>query len=117
MEYIEYIKAIGAVFGVIIQCGTIIGLAYAAKRFLGKPNADQRERNDKQDQEIRALKERVDKIDERLDRGDAHFDQIDSGNKIVLRALSAIIDHEIDGNHKDQLIKVSGMMNDYLIDK
>ena len=43
-------------------------------------------------------------------------DNADEQNKLMLRALVSILDHEIDGNnHTAQLVKSRDAINDYLI--
>lgn len=106
----EYVKTAGAIFGVLIQCGTLITLVYALARFLGRPNASQNQRLD-------ALEIHVKEIDERLDKGDKHFVTVDDGSKVMQKALLALIDHAIDNNHVEKLVEAKDDLQAYLIDK
>lgn len=113
----EFLKIGSQILGVVIQCATIVTLIYALGKFLGKPNVKQNERMDKQDKRIDKIEGDVKDINDRLDQGDKHFTEVDQGNKVMQKALLALIDHAIDDNHKDKLIEAKDVLQAYLIDK
>ena len=45
------------------------------------------------------------------------IETLEEGNKIVCKALLAIMSHEINGNSIDKLQKAYDELNDYLVDK
>ena len=56
-------------------------------------------------------------VDKRFRKGNEHFDQIDEGNRITQQAILALIDHAIDNNHTEKLIKAQDDLQNYLLNK
>lgn len=104
------IVRVSQVLALVIQCATIITLIYTLVRFAGKPNASQNDR-------ITKLEEWQKEVDKRLNNGNAHFEQIDEGNRVTQEAILALIDHAIDANHTDKLLKAKDNLQKYLINK
>lgn len=48
---------------------------------------------------------------------EVRIESLEEGNKVICKALMAIMSHEINGNSIDKLQKAYDEMNDYLIDK
>jgi len=72
----------------------------------------------------RALEERIDALESKMDRHDIHFrddlqriEQIEEGNKVTQKALLALLSHARDGNNTDQLVKAETELTQYLIDR
>lgn len=106
----EVIKVVSQILSVVIQCGTIVTLIYALTKFLGKPNHDQNER-------LTKVEDHLKEVDRRLDIGDSHFDDIDEGNKAMLKAMLALVDHAIDNNHVEKLVEAKDEVQRYLISR
>lgn len=81
-----------------------------------------------QNQRIEALEKQVSTINERLEKGDKHFDmdcqRMDSlertmkaTNKVIIESLQALTAHAIDGSDTSGLKKAEKALNDYLIGK
>ena len=56
-------------------------------------------------------------VDNKLDTDNKRIASLEEGNKVICKALMAIMSHEINGNSIDKLQKAYDEMNDYLIDK
>jgi predicted negative regulator of RcsB-dependent stress response len=52
-----------------------------------------------------------------LESYDKRIEDIEKGNKVTQRAILALLEHAIDGNNKNQLIKAKDNLNDYLTDR
>ena len=73
---------------------------------------------------FKVLKKRVDEHDKRLDKHDTFFaadkarmDKADETNKLILKAMLALVDHGIDGNNIERLKTTKTEINNYLINK
>ena len=56
-------------------------------------------------------------VDETLEENNARIDTLETGNRVICKALLAIMSHEINGNSTDKLQKAMNDLNDYLIEK
>ena len=85
---------------------------------LKKPTTDLEVRVDKIEKELEfGIKATFDKYEERFSRDLARINGIEDSNKIMLKSLLAIMDHEIDGNHVDQLKAARDELQKYMINK
>lgn len=73
--------------------------------------------NTKQNEMLRLHEERLDIIEDRLNKGDDRFKALDAGNKATQRALLALMGHAINGNDVDQLRKAKDDLEKYLVEK
>ena len=55
-------------------------------------------------------------MDESMKDNTERIKSLEDGNRLVMKALVAIMNHEINGNSIDKLQKALGELNDYLID-
>lgn len=55
-------------------------------------------------------------MDENMRDNSDKIKKVEDGNKVIMKALIAIMNHEINGNSVDKLQKALGELNDYLID-
>lgn len=101
---------ISQILGLVIQCATIITLAYTLSKFIRRPN-------ESQDERIEKLERDQEEIKRRLDKGSRHFEDIDKGTKVTQEAILALIDHAIDNNHTEKLIEAKGKLQSYLINR
>lgn len=56
-------------------------------------------------------------VDDKLSNDNKRIASLEEGNKVVCRALIAMLSHEINGNSTDKLQKALGELQDYLIDR
>lgn len=61
--------------------------------------------------------EKLKKHDELLDRDNKRLKELEESNKIIMQSLLAIMSHELDGNHTDQLKEARDDLQKYLITK
>lgn len=73
--------------------------------------------NVKQDERLDALEKWRGEVDERLLKGNTHFDAIDEGNRVTQRALLALLEHGIDGNNTEQMKKAKEALETHLINR
>ena len=66
----------------------------------------------KMDFEIKSVFERYDSM---FGRDKARLDSNEEGIKVILRGLLAMMKHEIDGNHTDELKKASEELQEYML--
>lgn len=73
--------------------------------------------NEKQDKRLDALEKWRGEVDERLIRGNTHFDTIDESTRVTQRALIALLEHGIDGNNIEQMQKAKEALETHLINR
>ena len=60
---------------------------------------------------------RLDAHDTMLSRDKARLDDLEEANRLMLRAISQLIEHEVTGNHNEQLKAVKDDINHFLINR
>ena len=56
-------------------------------------------------------------VDSKLDTDNKRIKSLEDGNRVVCKALMALLSHEINGNSNDKLQKALSDLNDYLIER
>ena len=56
-------------------------------------------------------------VDDKLGKDNKRIASLEEGNKVICRALIALLSHEINGNRNDKLQKAFADLNEYLIDR
>ena len=56
-------------------------------------------------------------VDEKLGKDNKRIASLEEGNRVICRALMALLSHEINGNSNEKLVKALADLNDYLIEK
>ena len=108
---------------VVIVAGVLTFFNLADKlvayiRELKKPTTDLEERIEKLEKEMEfGIKVTFEKYEERFSRDLARINGIEDSNKIMLKSLLAIMDHEIDGDHVDQLKEARDELKNYMLNK
>lgn len=81
-----------------------------------------------QDKRISDLEENVNEIKKRLDDGNKHFEESDKqlakleasihkSNKLVIESLKVLIEHDIGGDHIEDLRNTSHKIDQFLLEK
>lgn len=96
------------VLQLIVLIGSVLTLAKTAVKVAKAPEKSQNDR-------IRALEIRVDKIAERLEDGDRHFAMIDDGTIITQQCILAMMDALINGDNTTELKAKRDLMQTYLL--
>jgi hypothetical protein len=73
--------------------------------------------NDKQNERLDALEEWRKEVDGKLNSDHSHLTSIDSGNRVMQRALLALLDHGIDGNNITQMQHAKEELQEHLINR
>ena len=56
-------------------------------------------------------------VDEKLDKDNKRIESLEEGNKVICRALIAMLSHEINGNSKEKLQAALSGLQEYLIER
>lgn len=109
----QLIALASAIVVISTACGVIVNIINKA-----------REPEKKQDDRIKALEDRADKIDgiiekfrEYFDNDDKRLKAIDEGNKITQQGLLALLKHALNGNDTQALKIAEKNLEEYLINK
>lgn len=62
-------------------------------------------------------KARLDAVEEHLDNDNRRLNELEGSNRLLLRAFSVMLEHEISGDHVEQLERVRDDINTYLINR
>lgn len=63
------------------------------------------------------LKAKVEKHDQLLDKDNKRLKEIEQSNKMIMKSLSAIINHEITGNGVEKMKATRDELQEYLIER
>ena len=106
-----------------ITFGQLAGLAALVLVLVGAYNTvmgavkNYREEKKRKDAPVNTLEGTVKKHDERLAKDHERLNDLENSNRIILRALMAMLSHEINGNSDDKLKDSFDEIQKYLIQK
>lgn len=106
-----------------ITFGQLVGLAALVLVLVGAYNTvmgavkNYREEKKRKDAPVNTLEDTVKKHDERLAKDHERLNDLEDSNRIILRALMAMLSHEINGNSDDKLKDSFDEIQKYLIQK
>lgn len=69
----------------------------------------------RQDDEISEIKNRLDKVEKKLDNDKVQIDDIREGNHVLTKGMLALLEHGINGNNIDQMRDAKNGVEAYLI--
>lgn len=101
----------------------LVGLLAVALVLIGAYNTimtavkTHREEQKRKDAPMNGLEEQVKKHDEKLQKDHERLNNLEEANRIQMRALMAMLHHEIDGNSTDGLKESYNEIQRYLIEK
>jgi hypothetical protein len=93
--------------------GTIAGavvIVIKIVQYFKKPDIER-------DEHLKRHKEMLDNDNKRLKALEEERKVQDETNRIIMKSLLAIMSHELDGNHTDQLRVAKGELEEYLINR
>lgn len=61
--------------------------------------------------------EQMKKHQEMLDRDNKRLKELEEGNRVMMQAMLAMMSHELDGNHTEQLRQAHDALKEYLINR
>lgn len=97
-----------AICGGIVAVSSAVGVIVAAVKKVKSPN-------DMQNSRLDALEKKVEEHDEIFSKDKRRFEAIEEGNRVVQRALLALLAHGIDGNDIDAMKSAKDELTNYLI--
>lgn len=101
----------------------LVGLMAVALVLIGAYNTimgaikTHREEQKRRNAPVNSLEETVKKHEERLERDHERLNDLEEANRIQMRALMAMLHHEIDGNSTDGLKRSYDEIQRFLIEK
>ena len=96
--------------GLLLTILNIIDRSTILKEKTEKPRKEMEERVD-------SLDGRITDIENKLKNYDYRVIQLEDGVKVLLRSMSALLSHSIDGNNLDEMKDARDDLNEYLISK
>lgn len=109
MENITFAQLVGLAALVLVLVGAYNTVMNAVKTY--------REEKKRKDQPVNSLESKVNEHEEKLKKNHERLNELEEANRIQMRALMAMLHHEIDGNSVDGLKKAYDEIQQYLIDK
>lgn len=109
-QMIEFLNQLSTWLQLIVLVASVVTLCITVGKTMNKPNKTQNDRLD-------ALENWKVKVEERLETGSNHFNDIDESNRITQRALLALMSHAINGNDIPKLQKAKDDLENYLTEK
>ena len=106
-----------------ITFGQLVGLAALVLVLVGAYNTvmnavkTYRDERKRKNAPVNSLEETVRQHEERLKKDHERLNDLEEANRIQMRALMAMLHHEIDGNSVDGLKKAYDEIQQYLIEK
>lgn len=61
--------------------------------------------------------ERLEEIEKHVDNDNKRLNSLEESNKLLLRAMNVLIEHETTGNHTEELERVQADITNYLINR
>jgi hypothetical protein len=103
-------SAIEIIAAAIILLGGAGGVVVGLYRWARKPNDNQNARLDKHD-------ELLDNDNRRLNALEAWKAEKNDSERLIMKALYAMMQHSLDGNHTDKIKASMGELEEYLFNK
>ena len=63
------------------------------------------------------IERKISRYDEMFGRDKARLDSFDGGMKVMIKALLAIMKHDLDGNNTDALKQASAELQEYMVNR
>lgn len=113
-QLVGFITAIG---GAVAAIGTMAAMIFKLFKKIKQPEIEQNERIKALEEENKARKEEIVRLNERLETGDNNFKDLEKTNKIILRSLQALLRHSL-GTAEPEALKVTMKeLDNYLVEK
>lgn len=101
---------------VAFACSLFTSIA-AVIALISSGNAKKRKPNELQDQRIAEHEKRLEKIEARLDKDQNSIERLSQEVHLMLKADRALLEHGINGNNIEPMIKSQEEIDEYLIRK
>ena len=107
---------LSGVLEVVLYIASAIVLIANAAEKITKAKKAAKEPNDEQNARLEALEKWKEEVDRKLSCDNDRLDAILSSDRVMLRALQALLDHGIDGNNIKQMQDAKTELQNHLID-
>ena len=97
----------------VIVLGAVLAVAEKIISIKKKVKEPENRQNDK----IKELESRVEKVEYKLKNADKHFDKIDDGIYVLMIGSLALLDHGLDGNNIEAMSEAKKQMQEHLAKK
>ena len=104
-------------FGQLVGLAAVVLVLVAAYNTVMTAVKNYREEKARKDKPVSTLETKVNDHEERLDRDHKRLNDLEESNRIIMRALMAMLSHEINGNSDDKLRASFDEMQQFLIDR
>ena len=98
---------------VVVVLGAVLAVAEKIISIKKKVKEPENRQNDK----IKELESRVEKVEYKLKNADKHFDKIDDGIYVLMIGSLALLDHGLDGNNIEAMSEAKKQMQEHLAKK
>ena len=102
------------VYLTILAIAGFITSVTAAIKIIGDVIKKAKEPDQIQNQRIETVEKRVDELDEKVDAVAANKDKANEAWALYMQAMFDLINHELDGNHVDQLRKTRDELQKFI---
>ena len=113
-QLVGFITAIG---GAVAAIGTMGAMIFKLFKKIKQPEIEQNERIKALEEENKARKEEIEKLNDRLETGDNNFKELEKTNKIILRSLQALLRHSLGTADPEALKNAMKELDNYLVEK
>lgn len=76
-----------------------------------------REEKKRKEQPVNSLEEKVEQHEKKLQRDYERINQLENGNRVMMRAMMALLSHGVNGNSIDKLVASFEEIKEYLIER
>lgn len=112
----EWLEITLAICGGLITVMTLWNLIEARVSKTKEPTNNLEERVNMLERKVEfEIKTSFDRYDTMFGRDKARLDSNEEGIKVILKGLLAMMKHEIDGNHTEELKKASDDLQEYML--
>ncbi len=102
-----------AIVVLVIILGSVLGVIEKTISIKKKAEEPEAKQNDK----LKELESRVEKVEYKLKNADKHFDKIDDGIYVLMIGSLALLDHGLDGNNIEAMSEAKKQMQEHLAKK
>ena len=113
-QLVGFITAIG---GAVTAIGAMVAMIIKLFKKIKQPEVEQNERIKILEDENKARKEEIEKLESRLQTGDNNFKELEKTNKIILRSLQALLRHSLGTADPEALKDAMKELDNYLVEK
>ena len=113
-QLVGFITAIG---GAVTAIGAMVAMIIKLFKKIKQPEVEQNKRIKILEDENKARKEEIEKLESRLQTGDNNFKELEKTNKIILRSLQALLRHSLGTADPEALKDAMKELDNYLVEK